>query len=139
MADDGFFGVMRRGLYAFLSLVAGGVCAGGVMLVSSLFGGLYGLFVGIPALLIWPIGMLVVGAPVWAVLHTRGLRSRKVALIAGAAGGAVSVFVVAALIFGPSGGAFAVLLLTAAGTISGLIGGNVTWTLAYGAQDAARA
>jgi hypothetical protein len=140
MAVDGFLELSRRGLYAFLSLVGGGLSAGGVMLLASLLAGPYGLIVGVPALMIWPIGMIVIGSPVWAILHAQGLRSRRVACIAGVVGGAVSVFAVGALMFGlHSGSVIVLLLLTLAGAFSGLVGGNVVWTLAYEERDAARA
>jgi len=135
VTPDPFFDTIRRGLQAFMSLVAGGVSAGLIMLGASLFAGPYGLIIGVPALLIWPIGMLVIGAPVWAILHWRGLRSRSVARTAGVAGGAASVLLMAALIFGPSGGWIMVLLLTLAGAVSGIVGGHVVWTLAYGGRD----
>lgn len=136
MTPDPFFDIVRRGLQAFMSLVAGGVSAGLIMLGASLFAGPYGLIIGVPALLIWPIGMLVIGAPVWAILHWQGRRARKTALIAGGVGGGTAVFLVVLALFGFTSDPWVLIAATTiVGALSGIVGGNVVWSLAYGGRD----
>lgn len=140
MSFDLLFDAVRRGLYALLSLVAGGLVAGVVMVLGSLFAGVIGLLIGIIAVPIWLLGMIAVGAPIWAILHACGHRSRKVARVAGAIGGGLAVFAVAAVFLGAEGyGVVLVAVITVAGALSGCMGANVVWTLAYEGRDAARA
>jgi hypothetical protein len=139
MTAEGFFDGVRRGLYALLSLVAGGLAAGAAMLMVCLLGGLGGLFVGLAALVIWPVGMLVVGGPVWAILHLLGRRGVGDARIAGGVGGALSVLLIAVMLFGPGSEFWLVAALAAAGLVSGVVGGSVVWSLAYGGRHGARA
>lgn len=139
MTTGRFFGVAWRGVYALISLVTGGLVAGAVMLVACLPGGLGGLFIGLGALTIWPIGMVCVGGPVWAVLHLLGRRRMMDARIVGSVGGGVSVLLMAVALFGPEDQIWPIVALAAAGVVSGFVGGSVVWTMAYGGRDGARA
>ncbi|QDH72176.1 hypothetical protein [Brevundimonas sp. M20] len=139
MTAERFFDGVRGGLYAFMSLAAGGLVAGLVTCLVSLFAGSLGLFIGIVALAIWPIGMICVGGPVWALLHLLGRRSRSDARLAGSVGGGLSVLIVGGGLFAGSGEFWPVVVLGAAGTLGGLVGGSVVWTMAYGGRHDARA
>lgn len=117
--------------------LVGGVAASGVMTLVLLLLWLLGngsgaapqgvflvlILGGALAAAVFMIGLLVVGAPAWAVMHVRGLRSRKHAVTAGAVLTAGAVFALSAL-SGPQGavgGLFAALVMTAPGAAAGWV------------------
>jgi len=142
---DPVFDAVRRGLYAFMSLTAGGLVAGAVMFLAMSLTGLGGFFVGLVGLFVWPIAMLCVGGPVWVVLHRLGRRDLRTARIAGAVGGGVFVpLVIAAALSGSADGEplwwlVSAAFCIAAGALSGGFGAGAVWSLAYGGRRDARA
>lgn len=135
MTLEPFSDVARQGLNALLSLAGGGFLAGAVTLTASLVVGPFGLLIGLPALVVWPLGMIVVGAPVWAVLHASGHRSRTAASIVGAVVGGLAVPAVASLLLMPRWSDAPILAIVGAVlALSGAVGASAVQSLFYGGQ-----
>ncbi len=109
--------------------------------VEPLVVGLFLLLVAAVASVAFVVGLLIIGAPVWAVMHWRGLRERKHAKAAGAvlaAGVMLAAGVVSALsqlsgLQGLVGGLIFAILMVLPGAVVG-------WTLhrvAYGGSKPA--
>lgn len=121
---------------AAAALVGGAAASGAITLVLlpfSLIGNgprfdlqgvfLFLIFGGALAAAVFLAGLVVVGAPAWAVMHARGLRSRKHAVTAGALLTACAVAALSAL-SGPQGalgGLLAALVMAAPGAAAGWV------------------
>ena len=141
-------GKARIGAALLAAALAGGATTSAIvvpgMLIISLLGGTSiepqaaALFLALTAAVasaVFAVGLLVVGAPVWAVMHRRGLRERKHAKTAGALLAAGVALALSALA-GPQGlvgGVIFAILMLVPGAVAG-------WTLhriAYGGSKPA--
>jgi hypothetical protein len=126
-AFSAFFGGAAVG-----AAITGGGTALSAVGTSSLDGQLQVLFLGalflVFALVIWAVGLLLVGVPAWCVLHALGMRGWRTAVLTGA----VLPFGVGLLLINweegrPQGLGFPALLGLAGSAV-----GYTVWRIAYG-------
>lgn len=81
------------------------------------------------AVLIWAAGLLIIGVPVWWLMHRLGLTRRFHALIAGALLAGIAGYVVGILAYAPYPVAWFIAF-----SLLGMLAAWVIWSRAYGAS-----
>lgn len=138
-----FADVLLRGLITLMSLVVAGASGAGVMLLFFCLGGTFGMMIGLLAIPFWLVAAVVVGGPLWMILHASGHGNRRAVRLSGAGAAGLCAplvlwgFLADSPASTPDPQTFG--LLAAAGVaaaISGAVAGNVAWSLAHGDNHA---
>jgi hypothetical protein len=132
-----FADALWRGLVMLMSLVVAGASGAGVMFLFLCLGGTFGMTIGLLAIPFWVVAAVVVGGPLWMILHVSGHGNRRSVSVSGAAAAGLCAplvlwgFLADSPTSTPDPQTLGLLVAVGvAAAISGAVAGNVAWSLA---------